>query len=99
MSSGKLNLAISGVLLLIYMTIHLFQFRFGVRWLALCSQEFQLVIEYWSPEHVCHPDDLLESTAEHRIAKQKLPADAAVLGAPAAVPHQHLGAAAPLLDE
>jgi hypothetical protein len=28
-SSGKLNLAISGVLLLIYMTIHLFQFRFG----------------------------------------------------------------------
>jgi hypothetical protein len=29
-SSGKLNLAISGVLLLIYMTIHLFQFRFGL---------------------------------------------------------------------
>jgi len=28
-SSGKLNLAITGVLLLIYMTIHLFQFRFG----------------------------------------------------------------------
>merc|ERR1719326_2436085 len=28
-SSGKLNLAISGVLLLVYMTIHLFQFRFG----------------------------------------------------------------------
>merc|ERR1719199_2479753 len=29
-SSGKLNLAISGVLLLIYMTIPLFQFRFGL---------------------------------------------------------------------
>merc|ERR1719158_2364000 len=28
-SSGKLNLAFSGVLLLTYMTIHLFQFRFG----------------------------------------------------------------------
>jgi len=28
-SSGKLNLAISGVLLLAYMIIHLFQFRFG----------------------------------------------------------------------
>merc|ERR1719248_20625 len=27
--SGKLNLAFSGVLLLTYMTIHLFQFRFG----------------------------------------------------------------------
>jgi len=29
-SSGKWNLAITGILLLIYMTIHLFQFRFGV---------------------------------------------------------------------
>merc|ERR1719160_163791 len=28
-SSGKWNLAITGILLLIYMTIHLFQFRFG----------------------------------------------------------------------
>jgi hypothetical protein len=28
-SSGKLNLAISGVMLLTFMTIHLFQFRFG----------------------------------------------------------------------
>merc|ERR1712070_1145872 len=28
-TSGKWNLAITGVLLLIYMTIHLFQFRFG----------------------------------------------------------------------
>merc|ERR1712100_889985 len=28
-ASGKLNLAFSGVLLLTYMTIHLFQFRFG----------------------------------------------------------------------
>jgi hypothetical protein len=27
--SGKLNLAITGILLLVYMTIHLFQFRFG----------------------------------------------------------------------
>merc|ERR1740138_77476 len=29
-STGKLNLAISGVTLLSFMTIHLFQFRFGV---------------------------------------------------------------------
>merc|ERR1719218_163367 len=28
-SSGKLNLAISGVMLLTFMTMHLFQFRFG----------------------------------------------------------------------
>merc|ERR1711976_553177 len=28
-SSGKLNLALSGVLLLTFMTIHLFQYRFG----------------------------------------------------------------------
>merc|ERR1711904_593297 len=28
-SSGKMNLAMSGVLLLTFMTIHLFQFRFG----------------------------------------------------------------------
>merc|ERR1719487_2045632 len=29
-ASGKLNLAFSGVMLLTFMTIHLFQFRFGV---------------------------------------------------------------------
>ena len=29
LTSGKWNLAITGILLLIYMTIHLFQFRFG----------------------------------------------------------------------
>merc|ERR1719337_78389 len=35
--SGKLNLAISGLCLLTFMTIHLFQFRFGVtRPFALC---------------------------------------------------------------
>ena len=29
LTSGKWNLAVTGILLLIYMTIHLFQFRFG----------------------------------------------------------------------
>merc|ERR1712188_172305 len=37
-SSGKLNMAISGILLLTFMTVHLFQFRFGAtRTYSLCA--------------------------------------------------------------
>merc|ERR1719213_887388 len=45
-SSGKLNLAISGVLLLTFMTIHLFQFRFGATQdYYLCPPPY--LINFW----------------------------------------------------
>merc|ERR1712019_295135 len=45
-SSGKLNMAISGILLLTFMTIHLFQFRFGdTRPYQLCAPKF--FINFW----------------------------------------------------
>merc|ERR1712066_658887 len=45
-ASGKLNLAISGLCLLTFMTIHLFQFRFGVtRDFTLCPPPYLINVK------------------------------------------------------
>merc|ERR1711939_1104044 len=47
-ASGKLNLAISGVTLLTFMSIHLFQFRFGVTDpYVLCPPPYFINVEGW----------------------------------------------------
>merc|ERR1712113_208855 len=44
--SGKLNLAISGVMLLTFMMIHLFQFRFGAtEWYKLCPPPYLVNVQ------------------------------------------------------
>jgi hypothetical protein len=55
-SSGKWNLAITGILLLVYMTIHLFQFRFGA------TQPYKLrpppyMINIWELPHLFTTSD------------------------------------------
>jgi len=55
-NSGKWNLALSGILLLVYMTIHLFQFRFGA------TQPFKLrpppyMINIWELPHLFTTSD------------------------------------------
>merc|ERR1712151_1148821 len=45
-SSGKLNLAITGIALLTFMTVHLFQFRFGAAQMyTLCSPGYLVNLE------------------------------------------------------
>merc|ERR1719440_1100421 len=51
-ASGKLNLAFSGVTLLTFMTIHLFQFRFGVTQpYAICPPPYLVNFHIVSLEH------------------------------------------------
>merc|ERR1719420_992849 len=60
-ASGKMNLAISGVCLLTFMTIHLFQFRFGeTEKFELCPPPYLVNVHtiwkinlFWEPEPDC----------------------------------------------
>merc|ERR1719181_2582380 len=54
-ASGKLNLAISGVTLLTFMSIHLFQFRFGVTDpYVLCPPPYFVNVQPWLDLDVWH---------------------------------------------
>merc|ERR1719426_273712 len=58
-STGKLNLAISGVTLLSFMTIHLFQFRFGVTQpYAICPPPYLVNLHLQSFLDPRHPINL-----------------------------------------
>jgi len=67
-ASGKLNLAISGITLLTFMTIHLFQFRFGeTQPFALCPPpyliNFKTLLElrlnlFWVHDEGCHQENV-----------------------------------------
>merc|ERR1719198_2584802 len=58
-STGKLNLAISGVTLLSFMTIHLFQFRFGVTQpYALCPPPYYVNLHLQTILNPAHPINL-----------------------------------------
>merc|ERR1719324_877680 len=60
-SSGKMNLAISGLCLLTFMTIHLFQFRFGeTKPYKICPPPYLVNVEgllhlalFWIPKDEC----------------------------------------------
>jgi len=58
-ASGKMNLAISGVCLLTFMTIHLFQFRFGLTdAFQLCVPKYYVnVMTIWKLNLFWAPDD------------------------------------------
>merc|ERR1719163_1533480 len=59
LSSGKLNLAISGITLLSFMTIHLFQFRFGVTQpYALCPPPYYVNLHLQTILNPSHPINL-----------------------------------------
>jgi len=59
LSSGKLNLAISGITLLCFMTIHLFQFRFGVTQpYALCPPPYYVNLHLQTILNPAHPINL-----------------------------------------
>merc|ERR1719326_1940145 len=59
MASGKLNLAISGITLLSFMTIHLYQFRFGVTQpYALCPPPYLVNLYLPSLLDLNHPLNL-----------------------------------------
>jgi len=72
-ASGKLNMAISGVLLLTFMTIHLFQFRFGdTRMYKLCAPEWFINFGgilslnlFWVPH--CQPSEIVEVRDIYRL--------------------------------
>merc|ERR1712048_1441446 len=72
-SSGKLNMAISGILLLTFMTIHLFQFRFGdTRMYNLCAPpwfiNFGGILSlnlFWVPH--CAPDKVVQVRDIYRL--------------------------------
>merc|ERR1712151_693192 len=55
MNSGKLNLAFSGITLLMFMTVHLFQFRFGVTHpYAVCTPPYLINLhlqDILAPDH------------------------------------------------
>merc|ERR1711912_201304 len=55
MNSGKLNLAFSGITLLMFMTVHLFQFRFGVTHpYAICTPPYLVNLhlqDILAPDH------------------------------------------------
>jgi hypothetical protein len=58
-STGKLNLAISGVTLLSFMTIHLFQFRFGVTQpYAICPPPYLVNLHLQTILSPAHPINL-----------------------------------------
>jgi len=58
-STGKLNLAISGITLLSFMTIHLFQFRFGVTQpYALCPPPYLVNLHLQTILDPTHPINL-----------------------------------------
>jgi hypothetical protein len=59
MATGKLNLAISGVTLLSFMTIHLYQFRFGVTQpYAICPPPYLVNLNVFSLLDLNHPLNL-----------------------------------------
>merc|ERR1719160_2041278 len=59
MSSGKLNLAISGITLLGFMTLHLFQFRFGVTQpFAVCPPPYLVNLKLQTILDPAHPINL-----------------------------------------
>merc|ERR1712057_158161 len=59
LSSGKLNLAISGITLLCFMTIHLFQFRFGVTQpYAICPPPYLVNLHLQTILSPAHPINL-----------------------------------------
>jgi len=58
-STGKLNLAISGITLLSFMTIHLFQFRFGVTQpYAVCPPPYLVNLHLQTILNPAHPINL-----------------------------------------
>merc|ERR1719181_2756826 len=59
LSTGKLNLALSGITLLSFMTIHLFQFRFGVTQpYALCPPPYYVNLHLQTILNPAHPINL-----------------------------------------
>jgi len=59
MSTGKLNLAISGITLLGFMTLHLFQFRFGVTQpFAVCPPPYLVNLKLQTILDPAHPINL-----------------------------------------